>query len=101
VVDLPFFSTRNSSDYLTRAIDAAGLGENEVAFMNSTAKDGGRNRIPHGVQVVALGKAAAAECSHQNILRYAEIPHPQYWRRFHRFQLTAYAEMLRKAVRRA
>lgn len=101
--DLAFFSTGGSSRYLTAALDAAGISESSVAFVNARDRHGRWNAIPSangaGVpwRVVALGRVAAAACRARGIA-CREVSHPQFWRRFHYADMMTYARQLRRAV---
>ena len=94
--DLPFFGHVNSSAYLTEALDAAGFTEDEVAFTNAQRWDGVRCSWVIPDKIIALGKVAARECTARS-LHHIELPHPQYWKRFHATEFQTYVELLRKA----
>jgi len=86
-VDLPFWGVDNSSQYLNDAL-ANIFKEEEIAFMNAYDMYGEPNTLltsnAYGYpwRIIALGKAAAKFCEKQNV-KYSEVPHPQFWRRFH------------------
>lgn len=100
-VDLPFFDSRGSSQYLTHALHHAGFCEYELAWINAHDAEGRVNQLPRtngqGVefeQVLALGENAAAVCAAQ-ALNFRTVSHPQYWKRFHHRDIDGYAAELR------
>lgn len=95
LVDLPFFATSGSSGYLTTALDEAGFTEDEVAFVNAHRHDGQQVLLPQLPVVIALGQRAAAACRTQ-ALEFVQVPHPQFWKRFHHHDLAGYAKLLRR-----
>jgi uracil-DNA glycosylase len=98
-LDLPFFSTHNSSLFLNDALRQAGFREKDVAFTNArNARGETRNLVdlaalmPNVGVVIALGKVATVEWSRQAwetgeaeepTWIFASVPHPQFWKRFH------------------
>lgn len=102
-VDLPFWGTDNSSQFLNFTL--AGLfREADMAFVNAFDQFGGRNilshRNGHGQpwhHVVALGRAAEKACRRAD-LKHVMVPHPQYWRRFKFNQLGAYRRLILDAT---
>jgi len=96
--DLAFFGTSDSSAYLTRSLDMAGFKESELAFMNAIRHQPQPNivNIPSfGATIIALGKVAGRICADQGIT-HREVPHPQYWRRFHHSHIDEYANLLKE-----
>lgn len=98
-LDLPFFSTRGSSAYLTQALDAAGFADSEITWAN--AYDRGSS-VPRPLvelardrrAVIALGNNAHGALDGQGV-EHSTVPHPQFWKRFHHHELGAYAQALR------
>jgi GTPase SAR1 family protein len=102
-LDLPFFNNGGCSRYLTDALDLAGVLESDVLWLNSRRADETENRLPRlnargqSLRIVALGERAARVCEHQRFERVQRVPHPQYWKRFHRHDLDGYAALLKEA----
>lgn len=93
-LDLPFFGTDNSAQYLNRALDLAEFEEKDLAFVNAyLLKSAVPNNIPRFERVIALGEKAADVCEAQHI-EHTIVPHPQFWRRFHYYDVQSYADML-------
>lgn len=105
LVDLPFFSTENSSDYLNRALELAGFREHDTAFMNAYTIHGQLNQFKQQWlvnnwstrRVIALGNAAGDACRDQKLTNFQRVPHPQFWKRFHHHDIEGYAQLLRDA----
>ena len=106
VLDLPFFGTERSSGYLNDRIREAGIPEARLALTNAvdlsgTPRDlrGVFSGMPRLRNIVLLGKTAAhlAPTPNHVHLKYHELPHPQYWKRFHASKTFEYAAMLRRA----
>jgi hypothetical protein len=99
LTDLPFFSVTSSAAYLTECLDRAGYAEEELAWVNARWADGTPNHetwpLPKR-HVIALGRRAEREC-YARKLNYRTVPHPQFWRRFHRHTPNEYATRLREA----
>ena len=106
-VDLPFWGIDNSSKYLTDAVKMY-FNETQVAFMNAYDMYGEANYLPtmnpngQPWKIIALGKAAAKFCKKSLVgyFHYTEVPHPQFWRRFHHHDIRDYADLLKSAVNR-
>jgi len=97
-LDLPFYSTAGSSGYLFTTLALAKLDATRVALINAYRHDGSAWPIPHTYRrVVALGHAAAQACRQQHV-PHTTIPHPQYWRRFHRHDIMVYVQRLQEAL---
>lgn len=95
-LDLPFYGVTDSALYLTRALDDAGFGEGQLAFVNAYSLT---SVIPRALprtyeRVIALGEKASEVCALQN-LTHEGVPHPQFWRRFHHHDVRSYADMLK------
>lgn len=105
-LDLPFFRTGRSSVYLNRALSDAGVPEADLALVNTLNRLSRPNDLPFVISqmpvlrtVVALGKIAAIRLK-QNcppFVNVIEIPHPQYWSRFHAAETDRYTAMLKEA----
>lgn len=93
-VDLPFWATIGSSRYLYECLDEAGIGDNEVAFVNAYRHDKKPQPIPRLERVVALGQLASSALVKADI-SHVMVPHPQYWKRFYYSDRTGYAEKLK------
>lgn len=102
--DLPFMGERGSSVFLNTALDHAGYGEGEVAFTNAYTQCGCVANLPARVEngqcVIALGKAASKALQEQYVSVTHELPHPQYWTRFHYKESHQYVDWLRDIKRR-
>ena len=93
---LPWLSMRkDGSGYLNRALWAAGFEENQLAF-TIAHRDLRRTYDSRflGADVIAVGKKAAKACLTCK-LAAIEIPHPQYWSRFHADKHEDYVNILR------
>lgn len=97
---LPFFATTGSSEYLNRAIKAARFSEYDIALVNAYANDGTPRDLIEAPMTIALGKIAV-----DAVLRarakgrkgpLSEMPHPQYWKRFHANEFDRYVELLQQ-----
>lgn len=65
---LPFFSTGGEAAWLSRALDAAGWCEHEVAFINAYDRHGQQRVLPwQQAQTAALGTEARLACCAQGI----------------------------------
>jgi hypothetical protein len=100
---LTFFGYENSSGYLHEAITRAGFAEKDICFTNALLPDGSPNPnltnpgFGYDAYVyIALGTVAAKACSKKRLAAY-HVPHPQYWKRFHHHDMTAYVDMLKGA----
>ena len=99
--DVPFAPYRNTSGhYLLRAIDRW----NRFAIVNSLSDRTGKQRDLTRVceafgnpNVIALGKRASQVLARQGI-SHVDVPHPQYWRRFHHHKLDEYKYMIEEAA---
>ncbi|HEY6019185.1 MAG TPA: hypothetical protein VIY48_04575 [Candidatus Paceibacterota bacterium] len=99
--DVPFAPYRSTSGhYLMKALDKW----NRFAVINSLTERTGEVRdlarvweAFGGPNVVALGKRASRELTKQRI-DHVDIPHPQFWRRFHHYQLDEYKAMIEEAA---
>lgn len=102
-VDLPFWSTVNSSAYLYRALDMAGFNDFQCAFMNAhfvgheTPRSIPEYFFPEAknARIIALGERASEVCRRQG-MDHCGVPHPQFWRRFHHHDIESYADLLRE-----
>lgn len=92
--DLPFFGNVNSSGYLLQAIAGAGFKETEIALVNSRRHDKRVIDWPLFPVTIALGANASVECKRRKI-KHFKVPHPQFWRRFHSYNLATYVSKLR------
>ncbi len=85
-VDLPFVHWGNSSAWLAEKLDASGISESELYWVNCKNMMGDLI-MPHFVEelmpraVVALGEDAARWCSMADVPCFT-VEHPQYWKRF-------------------
>jgi hypothetical protein len=100
-IDLPFFATVNSSKFLTEALHKAGYKEEEVAMVNAYRHGEDKHRLVKAeIQqfpvVIALG-GRAADALRELDLPFQQVPHPQYWKRFHRKDIDVYPSFLRTA----
>jgi hypothetical protein len=94
-LDLPFFGTTHSSGYLNRALELACYEERELAFMNAFSLKGyAANMIPIFPRVIALGREAHIVCDSQGVDHH-QVPHPQFWSRFHHDNIIGYASLLK------
>jgi hypothetical protein len=103
--DLPFVCKRGSSAYLDRALQLTGISERQLALTNARCPDGSTRILPAtnawGIaweRVVALGAIAAQICEEQN-MRYEQVPHPQYWKRFRYHDIKTYAELIEGKIK--
>lgn len=102
-LDLPFFSTTASSQFLNLALAAAGVPEDSLALINAHTADGAPNPdlqfLRHGFmyrpRVVTLGRAAYRTTRAAGIAVDCAAEHPQYWSRFKHAQLATYGSILR------
>lgn len=97
-LDLPFFARggRNSSEFFNECLAQAGYGESEIMLSNAYHIDRTvRHFAPvrEDIQVVALGDNAASVLRAQKI-RFVQIPHPAYWKRFHYYHVGPYVDQL-------
>lgn len=108
-LDLPFFGTARSSGYLNARIVEAGLAEETLAFTNALDMQGQTRDLAFIVTqmlrldvIVPLGRVAANQIARQNVplVRVHQLPHPQFWKRFHALETREYARML-EALRAA
>lgn len=99
-LDLPFFSTENSSRYLYDCLEDAGWSDDEHLMINAFKPDGyPRDLISAWVwagypKVVALGGRASARLKHHAI-PHDKLEHPAYWKRFHGTDTASYVNRLR------
>jgi hypothetical protein len=103
VVDLPFWYTGNSSQYLHDAIALAGFREDEIGLVNSKRHDGRPQAFTRSDVVIALGDSAFRSCRLRGVDMIAalrQVPHPQYWKRFHNSDIEGYAAKLKQAAGR-
>ena len=86
----PFVSYNEggSSIWLANGLDAVGISESELYWVNSTNDATGFpikadfvNKL-RPKKIVALGKAAERWCI-ENSLVFTSVPHPQFWKRYH------------------
>lgn len=96
----------SAATWLNDALHALAIDETRVAMTNAcdprddhlAALIEFRELLDRPIKVIALGKSAAARCRELGI-GHAEIPHPQYWRRFHHSDPTGYHDLLKGALR--
>lgn len=97
----------SASTWLNSALHALAIDETQIMMTN-----GCDPRDPHledlhrlstdlgrALGVIALGRDAAAECRRLRIPIHAELPHPQYYRRFHNKKFDEYVNLLKGALR--
>lgn len=98
LADLPFFSTKHSSGFLTEALDLAGFMSSELAYANFWMHNGKQlildNFEPR--KVIALGSRAAMGLRAIGVRSFCEVPHPQYVKRFRHNDIAWYADELRR-----
>jgi thymidylate kinase len=92
--DVPFFGMENSSGYLNRALEAAGFDERDIALTNAERWDGETIEWPETMRPVALGPVARKACERRH-RKFAMVPHPSFWKRFHSQRFDDYVEMLK------
>lgn len=86
----PFFEHGNSSLWITRKLEEAGIPEKDLAWANMHTPWGDRQLLREdleaGWKFVALGNRAANGLKHTYVVRFMEdvihLAHPQYYRRF-------------------
>jgi hypothetical protein len=94
-VDLPFFATVNSSEYLNEALEQAGYEEHEIALANAHRHDALKQELPTTIpRIIALGARADQSLNVRGIA-HQTAPHPQYWKRFFHHDMKGYVQMLR------
>lgn len=99
--DVPFAPYRaTSGHYLMKSLDKW----NRFAVVNSLNERTGKERdlikiwtAFRGPNVVALGKRASRILMKQGIA-HVDVPHPQFWRRFHHYKLDEYKAMIEEAA---
>ena len=83
----PFCSTKYSSGWINAQLEARGIAETELLWINSTHHDG----TPFDVElafkakprlVIGLGGNANKWLYGAKFEAYHVVPHPQYWKRF-------------------
>ena len=102
--DIAFHDCIGCSEYLWRALDAAGWTERRGAWVNAVTIDGAAcdllramESLPRLRRVVALGSMAMEACREVGV-KSTSVPHPAFWSRFHAGETGAYQELLRKAI---
>lgn len=105
--ELPFFGRERSSGYLNDRIKDAGFVEGKIALTNALKVNCEWRdlrqvvaRLSELKTVVLLGKQAAQSVKNNPLpfVKVFELPHPQYWRRFHAQQTHTYVGMLKEAL---
>lgn len=104
--DWPFHDEGACSRYLWDRLRDAGIDERSIAFCNATHRDYhlthpnlDRTLCHHQWKhVVALGKTAVTELKGLGV-EPREVPHPQFWKRFHAHEDKTYEKLLQEAVR--
>lgn len=86
--DLPFvsFNRGGCSGWLAEGLEAEGVAERDLYWINSTDLDGRSTDAAFVAalrprQVIALGANAAKWCE-VNKVAHVTVPHPQFWKRF-------------------
>lgn len=98
--DMPFVSFHEGgcSAWLARQLESWRVPESSLYWVNAYQLSPdfmGRDDAPK--KVVALGKVAAAWCRKAG-LAFDEVPHPQFWKRFHSHEEYELKEALAHAV---
>lgn len=77
------FSPLGCSVWLTEQLEFAGVGEDELLWVNADQLLDSQllDHLKHKT-VIALGKKAARALASQDVTHF-EVPHPQSWKRFH------------------
>lgn len=111
--DLPFHALTGCSRYIYDHIKALGVAERDLAWANARDRGGVSNDLaqvvsvmPNLKRVIALGTVAQKVCQKEfgqfelgsPILTVHEVPHPQYWKRFHAGRSQAYQDQLKEAM---
>lgn len=85
--DFPFVSLTGCSPWLADQLESAGVGEDQLYWVNAkTAAD--QPTDPDFIdklqpaKVIALGEVAAGWCRDAGVV-HVQVPHPQFWKRFH------------------
>lgn len=77
------FNESGCSRWFARQLDAAGIGERELLWVNADSPDLLRaTRAPAVRRVVALGEVASRALTAIGQTNHVVAPHPQYWKRF-------------------
>jgi hypothetical protein len=105
VWDLPFHNVTGSAKYLWDTLQSIdGWEERRGAWTNAFDAEGKPralwmivNALPRVRRVITLGEVADCECVRQGVNNVV-VPHPQYWRRFHRNDMITYTKKLEDAI---
>jgi len=104
----PFCGRGGCNEWLAEQLDEAGVSERRLYFVNATRPDGRPTRADfldalEPYKVIALGRIAAAWCRKRVTpwcdewgVRYVEVPHPQYAKRFHHHEPYALIEAIKE-----
>ena len=99
----PFFSNRASSRYLARALNRARIPQTDIVMVNAFDPDGTSFALRNLIfkpweRIITLGRTASDQVRFISPgAGIAEVPHPQYWSRFHHGNLDGYANKLAEA----
>ena len=90
------------SAWLAERLEAAGIGEERLYWVNAHATDGtkassSRSAALRPVVIFALGEEAGRWCR-ENHLEHRAAPHPQFWKRFHHREAYPLIEELQRAL---
>ena len=88
-VDVPFTGFGDSSAWLARKLALGGVGERSLYWVNALDAGGQERDITRIVRtlkpkgVITMGDVALQVCRRQGADVTANVPHPQFWKRFH------------------
>lgn len=102
-LDLPFFATTASSEYLNECLSDAGFAEEQIALTNAKyLSEINRNlreiwEAMGKPRVCALGSKAWHALTVQKV-PCVKVHHPAFWKRFHAAERHTYIQALREAM---
>lgn len=100
-VEWPFVAATGCSLWLAEQLNEAAVSEKGLYWVNAADHQGvlldpGFIAQMHPGKIIALGKTAAIWCRQQKLEGVAEVPHPQYWKRFRHRDPYALIEALKE-----
>lgn len=83
----PFCSSKGCSGWLNDLLEAEGIPEEKLFWLNALNNDGSKVELWRYVDslkpscIIALGNVASKVC-HEQMITHEKCYHPQYWKRF-------------------
>ena len=97
-----FRTNKGCGQYLFQALAKTGIKPGDIHIMNLWHKNGsqgdweGALTLLQPKKIIAFGKKVQAELIRANF-ENVEIPHPQFWKRFHYKDIIGYIKILQEA----